>query len=212
MRIIRNLVILLVLILAGIWVWARILVAGLPVEPLGSFADIKGERMHYVDQGTGSPILMIHGASGNLGDMELRLAPALRAAGHRVITIDRPGLGLSSRNDPGLNEITAQADMVVALIDELGVEAPTVVGHSLGGAVSLALAVHHPDRVGGLVDLSGVSHPWDGESGGHTCWQGYRGLAGISATRSCRPLGWRSMRPALTARSGQSLRLTIIPT
>lgn len=176
MRIIRNLVILLVLILAGIWVWARILVAGLPVEPLGSFADIKGERMHYVDQGTGSPILMIHGASGNLGDMELRLAPALRAAGHRVITIDRPGLGLSTRNDPGLSEITAQADMVVALMDELGVEAPTVVGHSLGGAVSLALAVHHPDRVSGLVDLSGVSHPWDGE-----VWWPYMlaGLPGI---------------------------------
>ena len=84
MRIIRNLVILLIVVLAGIWVWARILVAGLPVEPLGTFAEVKGERMHYVDQGQGSPILMIHGASGNLGDMELRLAPALRAAGGDV--------------------------------------------------------------------------------------------------------------------------------
>ncbi len=173
MRIIRNLVILFIVVLAGIWVWARILVAGLPVEPLGTFAEVKGERMHYVDQGQGSPILMIHGASGNVGDMELRLAPALRAAGHRVITIDRPGLGLSSRNDPSLNQITGQAEVIVALMDELGVEAPTVVGHSLGGAVSLALAVHHPERVGALVDLSGVSHPWDGE-----VWWPYR-LAGL---------------------------------
>lgn len=162
MRVVGGIVVVIVVLLVGLWVTARVLVAGLPTEPLGTFADVKGERMHFVDQGQGSPILMIHGASGNLGDMELRLAPALRAAGHRVITIDRPGLGLSSRRDPGLQEITAQADLVVALMDQLGVEAPTVVGHSLGGAVSLAMAVHHPERVGALVDLSGVSHAWDG--------------------------------------------------
>lgn len=168
----------LLVLLVGIWLTARVLVAGLPGEALGGFVTVKGERVHYVDEGEGSPILMIHGASGNLGDMELRLAPALREAGHRVITIDRPGLGLSSRNDPGLNEIKAQADLMVALLDELEIEAPTVVGHSLGGAVALAMAVHHPDRVGQLVDLSGVSHAWGGE-----VWWAY-GLEGIPV------LGW----------------------
>ena len=163
MRVVRRIALVFVALLVGLWATARVLIAGLPTEALGTFAEVSGDRVHFVDEGQGSPILMIHGASGNLGDMELRLAPALRAAGHRVITIDRPGLGLSSRNDPGLQEIAAQADLVVALMDELGVDAPTVVGHSLGGAVSLAMAVHHPDRVGGLVDLSGVSHAWNGD-------------------------------------------------
>ncbi len=161
-----------VVLLVALWVASRVLVAGLPKEPLGTFVEVQGERLHIVDQGGGSPILMIHGASGNLGDMELRMAPALRAAGHRVITIDRPGLGFSTRNNPGLNEIDAQADLIVALLDTLDIEAPTVVGHSLGAAVSLSMAVNHPERVGSLVDVSGVSHAWGGE-----VWWAY-GLAG----------------------------------
>ncbi len=173
MKVLLLIAVFLVLLLVGVWIVARVLIAGLPSEPLGTFAEVRGETIHYVDEGQGSAIVLVHGASGNLGDMELRLAPALRAAGHRVITIDRPGLGLSSRNDPTLNEITAQADLIVALLDELGVQAPTMVGHSLGGAVSLAMAVNHPERVGQLVDISGVSHSWGGE-----VWWAF-GLAGI---------------------------------
>ena len=100
MRVVGGIVVVIVVLLVGLWVTARVLVAGLPTEPLGTFADVKGERMHFVDQGQGSPILMIHGASGNLGDMELRLAPALRAAGHRVITIDRPDVTRVCRKSP----------------------------------------------------------------------------------------------------------------
>ena len=163
MRILLWLLIIFVGALFAIFLLARVLIASVPTEPLGQFIKVGKEEIHYVDQGAGSPILIIHGASGNLGDMELRLAPALRAAGHRVITIDRPGLGLSSRNDPALNDISKQAELMVALMDQLNVQAPTVVGHSLGGAVALAMAVNHPDRVGGLVDIAGVSHAWDGD-------------------------------------------------
>jgi len=163
MEVVRWIFGLVVILVIALFVVTRVLVSGISQDPLGSFTEVKGEKIHYVDQGKGSAILMIHGASGNLGDMELRLAPALRAAGHRVITVDRPGLGLSSRKAEGLNEITAQAEIMVGLLDALDVQSPTVVGHSLGGSVALAMAVNHSDRVGGLVDISGVSHAWEGD-------------------------------------------------
>lgn len=178
MRLMFWILAILVLLFLALFVLARVLIASVPTEPLGTFKEVGGERLHYVDEGAGSPILIIHGASGNLGDMELRLAPALREAGHRVITLDRPGLGLSSRRDPGLNDIARQAEVIVDLLDALEVQAPTVVGHSLGGAVALALAVNHPERVGGLVDVSGVSHAWEGE-----LWWAHR-VTGIPV------LGW----------------------
>lgn len=178
MRFMLWLLSILVLVFVAIFVLARVLIATVPTKALGGFIEVGGERLHYVDAGTGAPILIIHGASGNLGDMELRLAPALRAQGYRVITLDRPGLGLSSRRDPALNQISKQADLMVALLDALDIEAPTVVGHSLGGAVALAMAVNHPDRVGGLVDVSGVSHAWEGE-----LWWAHR-VTGIPV------LGW----------------------
>ena len=58
-----------------------------------------------------------------------------------------------------------QAALLLAAATELGVERPIVLGHSYGGAVAIAWALNHPDRIAALVDISGVSMPWPGGLG-----------------------------------------------
>lgn len=66
------------------------------------------------------------------------------------MTLDRPGSGYSSRNTGAATTLRQQADTFVALLDHLQIEKAFVVGHSLGGALALTLAIYHPTRVAGL--------------------------------------------------------------
>jgi pimeloyl-ACP methyl ester carboxylesterase len=66
------------------------------------------------------------------------------------VTLDRPGSGYSSRNVGAATTLRQQADTFVALLDQLKIDKAFVVGHSLGGALALTLAIHHPQRVAGL--------------------------------------------------------------
>jgi pimeloyl-ACP methyl ester carboxylesterase len=81
---------------------------------------------------------------------------------HRVIMIDRPGHGWSTRDN--LHDATPaiQARMIDEALGKLGVERAIIVGHSWGGALVLAMAVNHPSRVAGLVMLAPVTHRWNG--------------------------------------------------
>jgi pimeloyl-ACP methyl ester carboxylesterase len=119
------------------------------VPPLGTVIDLDGERMHYVDRGSGPPIVMIHGLAGNLRNYTYALVDRL-TNDFRVIALDRPGSGYSPRSHKTPASLTAQSGMIARLIQTLGLERPLVVGHSLGGAVSLALALNHPESVGAL--------------------------------------------------------------
>jgi pimeloyl-ACP methyl ester carboxylesterase len=144
---------LLLAALIGGLVWftastARKVEAALP--PRGRFLEIDGERIHYVDTGGAGPaVVMIHGLGGNLLHFDYALAGRL-AGEFRLILVDRPGSGYSTRAAGRDATLTAQAAAIAKLIGALGLTRPLVVGHSLGGAISLALALDHPDRVGGL--------------------------------------------------------------
>jgi pimeloyl-ACP methyl ester carboxylesterase len=153
--------VLLLAVLIGALVWftartARKVEAALP--PRGQFAEIDGERMHYVDTGGEGPaVVMIHGLVGNLLHFDYALAGRL-AAEFRLILVDRPGSGYSTRAAGADASLTAQAAAIAKLIGALGLTRPLVVGHSLGGAVSLALALDHPDCVGGLALIAPLTH------------------------------------------------------
>jgi pimeloyl-ACP methyl ester carboxylesterase len=67
------------------------------VPPLGTVIDLDGARMHYVDRGSGPPIVMIHGLAGNLRNYTYALVDHL-TNDFRVIAIDRPGSGYSARS------------------------------------------------------------------------------------------------------------------
>jgi pimeloyl-ACP methyl ester carboxylesterase len=140
--------------------------------PSGSFIEVQGVRMHVAmlglagDAPGGDPaVVLIHGASGNLEDMRLALGERL-AASHRVILIDRPGHGWSSRPDSDDYASPArQAELVAGALEQIGVRRAILIGHSWGGAFATAFALAFPERTAGLVLLSAVTHPWPGDPG-----------------------------------------------
>jgi NAD+ synthase len=108
--------------------------------------------LHYVVDGDGPPVILIHGISASQADW-WRLMPLLVSAGYRAIAVDLLGHGDSPKpQDP--NAYTAE-NVYTALedwIDSLGLETPFyLVGHSLGGYMSLTYAMNHPDRVQAMV-------------------------------------------------------------
>jgi pimeloyl-ACP methyl ester carboxylesterase len=78
---------------------------------------------------------------------------------HRVVILDRPGSGYSKRAPGASAALSAQARTIARFAQELGLTRPLVVGHSLGGAIALSLALDHPGAVGGLALIAPVTHP-----------------------------------------------------
>ncbi len=157
------------LLVAGLAAYTAIVSARIAAAfpPRGSFVAIPGGRLHYLDKpaiGTErAVVLLLHGASGSGADMMLPLGDGLAARGFRVIAMDRPGLGWSDRPDGVADADPArQAALIRAGLDRLGVKGAIVVGHSLGGLASTALALDDPDLVRGLVLVAAVTHPWPG--------------------------------------------------
>ncbi|WP_066798266.1 alpha/beta fold hydrolase [Sphingomonas soli] len=130
--------------------------AAIPAE--GATIEAGGVRFHYRDLGPrdAPPVLMIHGVLSNWRIFTYALAPAM-ARDHRVIVIDRPGWGYSKSG--ARLDIAGQADAIAALIDRLELSKPLLVGHSMGGAVSLALGLAHPDKVRGLALIAPLTQP-----------------------------------------------------
>lgn len=128
------------------------------VPPDGEFLEIDGERLHYVDFGHGPAVVFVHGLCGQLRNFAyLPLAEMART--HRVVLIDRPGSGYSTRSPERDGNIAAQAAAVAKLMTALGLERPLVVGHSLGGAVALTLALNHSAQVGALALIAPLTQP-----------------------------------------------------
>jgi pimeloyl-ACP methyl ester carboxylesterase len=140
--------------------------AGLPVA--GAELPVAGARLHVVEIGphdaAGPAIVMIHGASSNLGSMRLPIGDRL-AQNHRVILIDRPGHGWSTRDDLENSTPAMQARMLDQALQQLDVSHAILVVHSLAGALGALMALDYPQRVAGLVMLAPVAYPWPGGVG-----------------------------------------------
>ncbi len=136
-------------------------------------------------------IVLVHGASGNMEDMRLALGEKL-AASHRVILIDRPGHGWSSRPDGDTYASPArQAALVAQALDGLGVEARDPGAAIPGAAPSVtAYALSFPERTAGLVLLSAVTHPWVADPGGQTDLASLPGVGQLFVRTLVCPLGY----------------------
>ena len=130
------------------------------VPPIGRFIDIDGAPLHYLDQGSGPAIVMIHGLGSQMRSFTYSLL-AKMGGDFRIVLLDRPGSGYSKRAAGTSARLPAQAQTIANLIIALGLERPLVIGHSLGGAIALALALDHPDQVGGLALIAPLTHPQD---------------------------------------------------
>lgn len=127
------------------------------LPPAGRFIDVPGARLHVMERGRGPSLLLVHGLAGQLGHFTYGLVDLL-ATEYRVVAVDRPGSGYSVRAPGASAALGAQADVLAALIETLELGRPLVVGHSLGGAVALALAQRHPEHVAGLALVAPLTH------------------------------------------------------
>lgn len=132
--------------------------------PIGEIIQVGLARVHYFEKGSGPVVLLIHGASGNLRDFDFGLMDKI-AKTHRVIAIDRPGHGYSTRLNLYGESPNQQAQVFVDTLRQLGVDQGIVVGYSLGGIVALAMALDFPEFTKALLLISAVSHPPQGRAG-----------------------------------------------
>lgn len=130
--------------------------------PIGDFVEIDGVRLHYVDVGTGDPLVLIHGASSTLLDFSDNLLAGL-AKNHRVVAFDRPGFGYSERPDGSWPDPAYQAKLFNQALAELGIQKSVLIGYSWSASVALAYVLDYPDNSMGGVVLAGVTHPWNGD-------------------------------------------------
>ena len=128
------------------------------VPPIGTFVDIDGDRVHYVDRGTGPAIVMIHGLAGVLQNFTHSLVDLLTER-YRVVALDRPGSGYSPRKRSAPAHLLDQASFVARFIQTLGLDRPLVVGHSLGGAIALGVAIVRPDLPRALALIAPLTTP-----------------------------------------------------
>jgi pimeloyl-ACP methyl ester carboxylesterase len=121
----------------------------------GKLVDVAGAPIHYVDEGGGPPVVLIHGFGGHTFSYRYQIADLSRD--HRVVALDLLGYGYSGRTVDADYSLTAQAERVLGLMDALGIERASLVGHSMGGAVAMRVAAGHPDRVERLALVASVS-------------------------------------------------------
>jgi pimeloyl-ACP methyl ester carboxylesterase len=114
--------------------------------------DYRGHRIVFDVHGEGERVLvLVHGLLMNRR-MYDRLAPEMASRGIRVVTVDLLGHGDSDKPpDMRIYSMSSFAKQIAALVEHLELRAPVVGGTSLGANVSLELAVHHPQRAGGLL-------------------------------------------------------------
>jgi pimeloyl-ACP methyl ester carboxylesterase len=156
------LILLAALAILALVTWTGVVLVQRAHPPQGRMVDVAGARLHVVEIGpqSGVPIVMLHGASSNLEVMR-PLAERL-ARTHRVILLDRPGHGWSTRENFSDSTPQPQARMIAEALQKLGLGQAIVVAHSWSGALALRIALDHPDRVAGLMMLAPVAYPWPG--------------------------------------------------
>jgi len=134
----------------------------------GRMIEVAGATLNVVDIGpreaADPPVVMIHGASSNLEVMRRPLGDML-AKNHRVILIDRPGHGWSTRTRTVDSTPAIQAGMIDEALEKLDVGRAILVVHSWSGALGARMALDYPKRVAGLVMLAPVAYPWPGGVG-----------------------------------------------
>jgi pimeloyl-ACP methyl ester carboxylesterase len=111
-----------------------------PANMPGRYAHVNGLKMYYEVHGTGSPLVLLHGAFG------VATVYPILAKDRQVIAVELQGHGHTGDIDRPLSALQ-MADDVAALLNELKIDRADVFGHSMGGNVAIALAIRHPERV-----------------------------------------------------------------
>jgi pimeloyl-ACP methyl ester carboxylesterase len=111
-----------------------------------------GLRTHVAAIGEGEPVVMLHGFPQHWWQWRA-VAPAIAAAGYRVLCPDLRGAGWTVADDPRVERETRLRDLL-ALFDALGIERAHVVSHDMGVITAMQLSYEHPERIRTAVQLS----------------------------------------------------------
>jgi haloalkane dehalogenase len=123
------------------------------------FARVNGWRMHYVDEGAGDPVVLLHG-NPTWGFLYRDVIPPLVEAGYRVIVPDMIGFGLSEKaTREQAHTLDGHASNLIALLRQLGLDRTTLVCHDWGGPTGLTYAMTHAEKVRALVIMSTWAWP-----------------------------------------------------
>jgi pimeloyl-ACP methyl ester carboxylesterase len=165
-------------------------------RPASETLNVKGVKLHFLIEGKGEPIVLIHGLNSS-SDINWR-APGIMAAlaaDHQVMALDLPGHGRSDKPDKEDAYGLQVVEDVVFLLDHLKIKKAHIVGYSLGGMVAMKLMVTHPERVlsgtlggmGMLRDGSTLQRTWEkmpAREGGRTPSAFVHGIGKLAVTEA----------------------------
>ena len=121
-----------------------------------------GRHTNVHDLGSGAPVLLIHGSGpGVTAWANWRLVMPALAESRRVIAPDMAGFGYTERRPGEVYTMDGWVAHAIGVLDALGIERTDLVGNSFGGAIALALAIRHPERVRRLVLMGSVGVPFE---------------------------------------------------
>src|SRR6266496_779915 len=121
------------------------------------FVVVGHTKLHYVDSGSGRPVVMFHGIAGDWQDFEFG-ALDMVARNYRVLAFDLPGHGLSKMPRKMKGTVQEEAMILHEALTALAIKDPILVGHSWGGAVVLAYALLYPKEISALVLLAPAAY------------------------------------------------------
>ena len=165
----------------------------------GQYITVDGTRLHYVDHGKGTPVILLHGNGSMVGDFISSGIVEHLGRGYRVVAFDRPGFGYSERPSTRKWCAVEQAKLFLRAWQFLDIERPVVVGHSWGSLVALAAALETENRIKGLVLLSGYYYPTPMAGLTSRTSQSLSVLPGM-LREALMPIAWRLAAPGAVER------------
>jgi 2-hydroxymuconate-semialdehyde hydrolase len=129
-------------------------------------SSISGEKIHYLDEGNpnADTVVFLHGSAVGItaaANFYLNIR-AVVAAGYRVVAPDLYGYGWTESPAGVDADIFNQTEQVIRFLDALKIDRAYLVGNSLGGRISVRIAMEHPERIRGCVLIGAGGAIWKG--------------------------------------------------
>ena len=163
MSIVLAVIFIFIFIVIGIltvaWIYTRMVNNKIERNclPKGVFIPVNGGKIHYIQQGHGPALILIHGLAGNALNFS-RLSEQL-SQHYTVYSIDRPGSGFSTRDANTSASFEVQSRMIQEWMSKVGITEAFVAGHSMGGAIALRLALDAPNKIKAVTLLAALTGP-----------------------------------------------------
>ncbi len=124
------------------------------IDTPGERVQVRGLDFHYLDVGSGPVVVLVHGLGAST--FSFRRNIEVLAKRFRVIAVDLPGFGYSTRSAPDMS-MTAQVNYLASFLEAMGVSQAALIGHSMGGLIVQRFAATYPERVDKLVLINSAT-------------------------------------------------------